>query len=253
MDAVVAKAKELRIDFVFVAPDDPLAWGLADRIREASIAAFGPSKTAAALESSKSWAKQMMAAHNIPHTRTLVFDDAEAARDYVLSTTGPVVVKADGPAVGKGAIVTSTREEALAAIDELVGPGRIGKAPDYRGPHYGTRGFRRTPSATARPFAPMPLSCDHKAVFDGNLGPNTGGMGVYSPPWWADASLADEDLASHPLAHRQRYERRGPALRGHRLPRRLRQRKRHAGLRVQRALRRPRDAGAARPPQVGPA
>src|SRR3954468_7938977 len=127
LDAVVAKARELRVDLVWVAPDDPLSWGLVDRLSAAGIPAFGPTQAAARLEASKAWAKQLMQRHSIPHTRTVIFDDAEAARAYVRAARGPVVVKADGLAVGKGAIVTATVAEALAAIDELSALGEAGR------------------------------------------------------------------------------------------------------------------------------
>lgn len=201
LDAAVAKAKELRADLVFVAPDDPLAWGLVDRLEAAGIAAFGPNQAAAQLEASKSWAKDLMRRHGIPHTPTLVFDDHEAAREYVRAAKAQLVVKADGPAVGKGAIVTSSTEEALAAIDELAKLGRSGRRLTVE-----ERVFAREVSGHAfsdgKTVRPMPLSCDHKAVFDGNRGPNTGGMGVYSPPWWASENLQDEIAARilEPLA-----------------------------------------------------
>jgi phosphoribosylamine--glycine ligase len=191
LDAVVAKARELRVDLVWVAPDDPLSWGLVDRLSAAGIPAFGPTQAAARLEASKAWAKQLMQRHSIPHTRTVIFDHAEAARAYVRAARGPVVVKADGLAVGKGAIVTATVAEALAAIDELSALGDAGRILTIE-----DRVTAREVSAHAfsdgRSVSPMPLSCDHKAVFDGNQGPNTGGMGVYSPPWWASPSLESE-------------------------------------------------------------
>jgi phosphoribosylamine--glycine ligase len=191
LQAVAAKAKDLGIELAFVAPDDPLSWGLVDALEAAGVPTFGPSKAAARLEASKSWAKHLMANHGIPHTRTRVFDDPDAARAYVRSAASPVVVKADGLAVGKGAIVTSTAEEALNAIDELSALGDSGRVLTVE-----DRITAREVSAHAfsdgRTIAPMPLSCDHKAVFDGNQGPNTGGMGVYSPPWWAPESLQPE-------------------------------------------------------------
>jgi phosphoribosylamine---glycine ligase len=191
LDAVVHRARELRVDLVWVAPDDPLSWGLVDRLSAAGIPAFGPTQAAARLEASKAWAKQLMQRHAIPHTRTMIFDDAEAARAYVRSAPSPVVVKADGLAVGKGAIVTASVEEALAAIDELSALGDAGRILTIE-----DRVTAREVSAHAfsdgKTVSPMPLSCDHKAVFDGNQGPNTGGMGVYSPPWWASPSLESE-------------------------------------------------------------
>jgi phosphoribosylamine--glycine ligase len=194
LDTVVAKAKDLRIDLAFVAPDDPLAWGLVDRLEAAGVAAFGPSKGAAHLEASKAWAKQLMERHGIPHTATHIFDDADAARDYVHVAQTQLVVKADGLAVGKGAIVTSSTEEALAAIDDLSALGEAGRrlTIEDRVTAREVSGHAFSDGKTVRP---MPLSCDHKAVFDGNNGPNTGGMGVYSPPWWAQPGLQDEITA----------------------------------------------------------
>jgi phosphoribosylamine---glycine ligase len=188
LQAVVRTARELRIDLGFVAPDDPLAFGLVDALEHAGVPAFGPTRSAAQLESSKSWAKQLMLRHRIPHTRTEIFDDVDAARAYVRAATTLLVVKADGLCVGKGAIVTSSTAEALAAIDELR---MVGKSADRL--TIEERISAREVSAHAfsdgKSVAPMPLSCDHKSVFDGGRGPNTGGMGVYSPPWWANAEL----------------------------------------------------------------
>jgi phosphoribosylamine--glycine ligase len=201
LDAVVAKARELRVDLVCVLPDDPLSWGLVDRLTAAGIAAFGPTQAAARLEASKAWAKQLMQRHGIPHTRTVIFEDADAARRYVRASKQALVVKADGLAVGKGAIVTASAAEALAAIDELSALGEAGRVLTVE-----DRVSAREVSAHAfcdgQSVSAMPLSCDHKAVFDGNQGPNTGGMGVYSPPWWASPGLESEITAriTAPLA-----------------------------------------------------
>jgi phosphoribosylamine---glycine ligase len=194
LDAVVAKAKDLRIDLVFVAPDDPLAWGLVDRLEAAGVPAFGPTKAAAQLEASKAWAKELMQSHGVPHTPTRIFEDAQAARDYVRAARNQLVVKADGLAVGKGAIVTSSTADAVAAIDELSALGEAGRrlTIEDRVTAREVSGHAFSDGKTVRP---MPLSCDHKAVFDGNNGPNTGGMGVYSPPWWAKPGLQDQITA----------------------------------------------------------
>jgi phosphoribosylamine--glycine ligase len=194
LDAVVVKAKDLRIDLAFVAPDDPLAWGLVDSLEAAGVPAFGPSKAAAQLEASKSWAKRLMQRHGIPHTPTRIFDDAGAVRDFVRSAKTQLVVKADGLAVGKGAIVTSSTEEALAAIDELSALGKAGRRLTIED-RVSAREVSGHAFSDGKTVRPMPLSCDHKAVFDGNNGPNTGGMGVYSPPWWAQSGLQDEITA----------------------------------------------------------
>jgi phosphoribosylamine--glycine ligase len=191
LEAVVRLARELRPDLVFVAPDDPLAWGLVDALAAAGIATFGPSRAAARLEASKSWAKDLMRRHGVPHTPTATFDDLAAARAYVRAARVPLVVKADGLAVGKGAVVTSTTEEALAAVDELAALGDAGKRLTIE-PRVSAREVSGHGFSDGHTVAAMPLSCDHKAVFDGNVGPNTGGMGVYSPPWWGSPSLPDE-------------------------------------------------------------
>lgn len=189
--AVVRLARERQIDLVFVAPDDPLAWGLVDALGQAGVAAFGPSRAAAQLEASKSWAKGLMLRRGIPHTPTVSFDDVEAAKAHVRAAGGEVVVKADGLAVGKGAIVTSSVQEALSAIDELHALGEAGKRLTIE-PRVRAREVSAHCFSDGKSIAAMPLSCDHKAVFDGNVGPNTGGMGVYSPPWWASPSLPEE-------------------------------------------------------------
>jgi len=191
LEAVTKKARELRIDLAFVAPDDPLAWGLVDRLEAAGIAVFGPSKAAARLESSKAWAKQLMQRHGVPHTRTEIFDDPEAARAYVRAAKTQLVVKADGLAVGKGAIVTSTIEEALAAIDELAALGEAGRRLTIE-ERITAREVSGHAFSDGKTVVAMPLSCDHKSVFENGRGPNTGGMGVYSPPWWGSEGLQSE-------------------------------------------------------------
>jgi phosphoribosylamine---glycine ligase len=191
VEAAVKVARELKVDFVFVGPDDPLSWGIVDRLEAAEVPAFGPSQAAYRLESSKAWAKDFMARHNIPRSLSRTFDDAAAARDYVLSNEGQFVVKADGLSAGKGAIVTSTTEEALQAIDQIMRDRIVGDAGQRVVIEERLRGRETSPQAfcDGKTASAFPLSCDHKAVFDGDQGPNTGGMGVYSPPWWAAPDL----------------------------------------------------------------
>jgi phosphoribosylamine--glycine ligase len=166
LDAVVKTARGLKIDLVFVAPEDPLSWGLVDRLDAEGIAAFGPSKAAATLEASKGWTKAFMARHGIPHPRTATFDDPDAARDYVRGAGYQVVVKADGLAVGKGAIVTSTVDEALEAIDELMVQGIVGEAGRrvVIEERIGPREVSGHAFSDGKTFVAMPLSCDHKTV-----------------------------------------------------------------------------------------
>ncbi len=194
LERVVKTARELRIDLVFVAPDDPLSWGLVDHLDAAGIAAFGPTKAADALEASKAWAKEFMARHGVPHPGSVTFDDAAQARAYIEASDRQLVVKADGLAAGKGAIVTSTTQEALDAVEELMTRRIAGSAGSRVVIEDRISGREVSPHAfcDGKTVARMPLSCDHKAVFDGGEGPNTGGMGVYSPPWWTAPDAADE-------------------------------------------------------------
>jgi phosphoribosylamine--glycine ligase len=194
LEAATKLAKGLKVDLAFVAPDDPLAWGLVDRLAAADIATFGPTAGAAEIEASKVWTKQFMMRHRIPHPRAEDFKDLDEAKEYIRGAGHELVIKADGLAVGKGVTVAESKEHALAVVEQLMKDGALGEAG--RKLVIQERLYGREVSAHAfsdgRVIVPMPLSCDHKPVFDGDKGPNTGGMGVYSPPWWADADLADE-------------------------------------------------------------
>ncbi|MGE0135558.1 MAG: phosphoribosylamine--glycine ligase [Dehalococcoidia bacterium] len=192
VEGVVALAQRVRADLVIVAPDDPLAAGVVDALAAAGIAAFGPTRAAAKLEWSKSFAKQVMRDAGIPTAESRVFEDAAEARQYVEALGGPCVVKADGLALGKGVTVCDDVAQALAAIDETM----VGRAFGDAGARVVIEERMRGPETSAHAFSDgvtvrhMPFSCDHKPVFDGNLGPNTGGMGVYSPPGWLSAEYA---------------------------------------------------------------
>lgn len=191
LDAATGIARETRAGLVVVAPDDPLALGLADRLAQEGILAFGPAQAAARIESSKAYAKQLAERHDLPASVSATFDSFDRARRYVASRPGDVVVKADGLAAGKGAIVTSSHDEAVAALRDLMVVGVLGEAgrtvviqDKLTGPEVSAHAF--TDGETVRH---MPFACDHKAAFDGGRGPNTGGMGVYTPPSW----LGDTD------------------------------------------------------------
>jgi phosphoribosylamine--glycine ligase len=192
-ERVVALARERRAELVVVAPDDPLALGLVDIVDAAGIAAFGPTKAAARIEASKAFAKDLMRRHNIPMGASARFDDFAAARDYVESRGCDVVVKADGLAAGKGTIVPASRDEAIDALRALMLARQLGDAgrsvvieDRLVGPETSAHAF-----SDGKTVVHMPFSCDHKPVFDGNRGPNTGGMGVYSPPSWLPDATAD--------------------------------------------------------------
>ena len=187
--AVVAFAEENAIDFVIVGPEAPLAAGVADRLREAGILVFGPNRAAARLEASKSFTKEICDAADAPTAGYGHFTDAEAARDYVRAQGAPIVVKADGLAAGKGVIVAETVEQALAAIDDMFG-GEFGAA----GAEVVIEEFMEGEEASffvlcdGETVLPIGTAQDHKRVGEGDTGPNTGGMGAYSPaPVMTDA------------------------------------------------------------------
>jgi phosphoribosylamine--glycine ligase len=190
--AVVALARERRVELVVVAPDDPLALGLVDAVQAAGIAAFGPRQNAARIESSKAFAKEIMERNAIPMSVAARFDDFDAARRYVESRDANVVVKADGLAAGKGAIVTTSHEDAIESLRSLMVEGALGASgrivvieDKLEGREVSAHAF-----TDGKTVAHMPFSCDHKAIFDGGAGPNTGGMGVYSSPSWLDDTTA---------------------------------------------------------------
>ncbi|NJP40777.1 phosphoribosylamine--glycine ligase [Oscillospiraceae bacterium HV4-5-C5C] len=179
----VRLARDLQADLVVVAPDDPLALGLTDRLLEAGIMAFGPRQAAARLESSKSFAKTVMREAGIPTARSVICDNLAAARDYAQTCDLPVVVKADGLALGKGVFICQTRAEALEAVTSLMDLHAFGQAGNtllfeecLNGPELTVLLF-----TDGVHYALMPPSRDHKRAQDGDRGPNTGGMGVVVP------------------------------------------------------------------------
>lgn len=191
-EAIVAACREHKIDLTVVGNEDPLAGGLVDRLAVEGIATFGPARAAAEIEWSKVFAKELMARHGIPTAPFAVFDDASAARAYIEAQSGPLVVKADGLAKGKGVIVTGSQAEALEALDTVMVKREFGEAGDraivderLSGPEVSAQAF-----TDGHTVAHLPFSCDHKPIFDGDRGPNTGGMGAYSPPGWLNESLA---------------------------------------------------------------
>lgn len=183
IDGVVAFAKAQRPDLVMVAPDDPLALGMVDALEEAGIRAFGPRKNAAVIEGSKSFAKELMKKYGIPTASYAVFEDSTAAIDYIRRNGAPIVVKADGLALGKGVVVAQTVSEAEEAARAMMADGKFGAA----GARVVVEECMTGPEVTVLCFSdgehwvPMPSSRDHKRAFDGDSGPNTGGMGAISP------------------------------------------------------------------------
>jgi phosphoribosylamine--glycine ligase len=193
VDGIVRLAQEQRIELVVVGPEEPLTLGLVDRLDAAGIAAFGPTKAAAEIEASKVFAKDLMVRHGIPTAKHGSFDSILEAGDYIAQHKEPLVIKADGLAAGKGAIVTRDAAEALEVADALLCDRVFGEAG--RRIVVEERLSGRETSAQAftdgRTVVSMPLSCDHKPIFDYDEGPNTGGMGAYSPPGWLAPETVD--------------------------------------------------------------
>ena len=183
VEAIVKLAKDEQVDFVCVTPDDPLALGCVDALEAAGIPAFGPSAYAAQMESSKIFSKNLMKKYGIPTAASETFDDMDAALAYLDTQTAPIVVKADGLALGKGVVVAQTINEAKEAVVEMMQGGRFGKS--------GARVlieecmFGREVTVLCfcdgKTIVPMRASQDHKRVFDNDQGPNTGGMGAFAP------------------------------------------------------------------------
>lgn len=182
-DAVVALAKEKKIDLVVVGPEVPLVNGIVDALTEAGIKAFGPTKSAAELEGSKVYSKVVMRRYGIPTAKSEVFGDIGRARVYVRQMRQPFAIKADGLAAGKGVILTQTVDEAIEAIDTIMQEKAFGDA----GSRIVIEEFMQGEEASllcftdGKTIVPMVSSQDHKRVNDGDEGLNTGGMGAYAP------------------------------------------------------------------------
>jgi phosphoribosylamine---glycine ligase len=190
--AVIGFCKRSAVDFVVVGPDAPIAAGIVDDLDAAGFKAFGPTKAAGRLESSKKFTKALCRANHIPTAAYEHFTDAEAAKAYIRKQGAPIVVKADGLAAGKGVVVAMTEKEALAAVDMMFGGG-FGEA----GAEVVVEEFMRGEEASffalcdGEHALPLATAQDHKRAFDGDKGPNTGGMGAYSPaPVMTDAICA---------------------------------------------------------------
>jgi len=194
LDAMVRFAVAEAIDLVFVAPDDPLALGMVDALQQAGIRAFGPSRAAARIEASKSFAKDLMRRYQIPTADYAVFESVEPALAHLNSCDLPIVIKADGLALGKGVIIAQTQLEAEQAVRDMLEGNAFGQA----GSRVVIESFLTGPELTVLAFAdgktvvPMVSSRDHKRAFDRDQGPNTGGMGTIAPG--ARLSVQDQEL-----------------------------------------------------------
>jgi phosphoribosylamine---glycine ligase len=182
--SVVDLARRLAADLVVIGPEAPLVAGVADAVRNAGVACFGPSRAAAQLEGSKAFAKQVMAAAGVPTAMAHVCDTADEVAAALDAFGPPYVVKDDGLAAGKGVVVTDDRQ---AALDHAAACGRVLVEEFLDGPEVSL--FCVTDGASVRPLQPAQ---DFKRIFDGDAGPNTGGMGAYTPLPWAPVGLVDD-------------------------------------------------------------
>lgn len=183
VDGMVDFAKKERIGLVMVAPDDPLAAGMVDAMQKAGVRAFGPVREAAAIESSKVFSKGLMKKYGIPTAGYEVFDNSDAAIAYLAGASYPAVIKADGLALGKGVVIAQNYGEAAKAVNEIMNDKLFGSSGDrivieefLEGPEVTVLAF-----TDGKTLVPMVSSQDHKRALDNDMGPNTGGMGTFSP------------------------------------------------------------------------
>ena len=189
IEGIARLAEAQGIDLTVVGPEGPLANGIVDLFRKRGLTIFGPSAAAAQLEASKAFSKELMSRHDIPCPEFKVFHDYSQARDFLSSHQGPVVVKADGLAAGKGSLICHDREESLKALRDCMVDRAFGAAGDtvvveeyLEGPEVSVFAF-----SDGEHLSPLAAACDYKRLKDGDSGPNTGGMGSYSPPaFWTD-------------------------------------------------------------------
>ena len=206
LDGLVQLAKSEAVDLTVIGPEAPLVAGIVDRFEEAGLAVFGPSGKAAQLEGSKDFAKQVMLRNNVPTAAYRRFDEAEDAEAYLKQLDlFPVVVKADGLAAGKGVVICTSRQQALAAVAEMMKDRRFGEA----GRRIVIEEFLRGEEASVHAITDgttllvMPSSQDHKRIGEGDTGPNTGGMGAYSPAPVVEGDMMDRIIRTVlvPMVH----------------------------------------------------
>ncbi|MDQ6422536.1 phosphoribosylamine--glycine ligase [Paenibacillus sp. LHD-117] len=197
-DELTRFAKEASIDLVFVGPDDPLADGIVDAFEAAGVPAFGPNKLAAEIEGSKIFMKNLLKKYDIPTAKYETFTDYESASAYLSEQSTPIVIKADGLAAGKGVTVAYSMEEAETALREAMIDKVFGEAGNQivieeflEGQEMSILAF--VDGETVKPMVPAQ---DHKPIFDGDKGPNTGGMGTYTPLPHIDQAIIDESIAN---------------------------------------------------------
>ncbi len=194
LDGVTEFCLKNKVDYVVVAPDDPLVMGMADRLEKEGIPVFGPVAAAAMIEGSKVFAKNLMKKYGIPTAHFEIFTDAESAREYVKTCPLPVVLKADGLALGKGVLIAESREEAVSAVHTIMEEKKFGESGNkivveefLSGPEVSVLSF-----TDGKTIVPMVSSMDHKRAEDGDKGLNTGGMGTIAPnPYYTEEVAAE--------------------------------------------------------------
>ncbi len=197
IDVLLDFARAEAIDLTVVGPEAPLTLGIVDRFQEAGLDIFGPNKAAAQLEGSKDFSKALMARYDIPTAAYRTFSDRDQAVAYIHEQGAPIVVKADGLAAGKGVVVAMSEDEAVAAVDNIMVAGAFGEA----GSKVVIEEFMEGEEASffaftdGRNILPLASSQDHKRIFDGDQGPNTGGMGAYSPAPVVTGELYEQIVA----------------------------------------------------------
>jgi len=192
--ALITAARQHGIHLTFVGPEVPLAEGIVDRFQEEGLAIFGATSAAAQIEASKAFAKAFMQRHGIPCAQSVTFDSYREAERFLQHRDGPVVVKADGLAAGKGVIIAETRAQAIAALDTCMNQRMFGDAGDRVVVEEFLEGREVSVFAftDGQRLSPLVAACDYKRAHDGDRGPNTGGMGSYSPPEFWNEDLAKE-------------------------------------------------------------
>ncbi|MFC7393490.1 phosphoribosylamine--glycine ligase [Scopulibacillus cellulosilyticus] len=193
-NGLVDFAKKESIDLTLVGPEQPLVDGIVDRFKEEGLEIFGPTQAAAQIEGSKHFAKALMKDYHIPTASYEVFTDYEEAKDYVAKVGAPIVLKADGLAAGKGVIVAMTEEEAMDGLSEIMADEKFGEAGKRVVIEEFLTGeeFSLMALVHGETVVPLEISQDHKRAFEGDKGPNTGGMGAYSPVPHISQSIVDE-------------------------------------------------------------
>ncbi len=184
IEALAEAARQYKIDLTVVGPEMPLTLGIVDLFQSRGLAIFGPRGAAALIESSKVFAKELMQKYGLPSARGRVFTSSAAAKEYIQSQPPPIVIKADGLAAGKGTIVATSRKQATEAVAEIMERQIFGSAGDkvIIDEYLSGREVSLLAFTDGKTVAGMVPVCDYKRAFDGDVGPNTGGMGSYSPP-----------------------------------------------------------------------